>query len=142
MLCDIFKQTSSNSKLKPLVFSLSSNYELISAISNDISYDEVFSYQLERIASKKDLLITISSSGNSENIVRVLKKSKEMELYSVALTGFSGGRSKEFCSLNIHVPEDNYGIVEDAHQSIIHSIAQFLRKKYLDDDEDENKIVF
>ena len=142
MLCDILKQTSSDSKLKPLISSLSSNYELISAISNDISYDEIFSYQLERFASKHDLLITISSSGDSENIVRVLKKSQEIGLYSVALTGFSGGRSRKFCSLNIHVPENNYGIVEDAHQSIIHAIAQYLRKKHLDDNVNESKIAF
>ena len=74
--------------------------------------------------------------------INFVLKSREMKLFSVALTGFSGGRSKEFCNLNIHVPENNYGIVEDAHQSIIHSIAQFLRRNHLNKDEDEDKISF
>ncbi len=132
ILCDLFKQSSSDTALEPLVFSLASNFELLTAISNDISYEEIFSYQLNRVGTKGDVLITISSSGDSENIVRAIDQANKMGITSISLTGFNGGRSKKQSDFNIHVQEENYGIIEDAHQSILHAMTQYIRVKNLD----------
>ena len=68
-----FEGTSTNTNLLPKIFSLSSSLEVITAVANDIKYDEIFSFQLSRLAKKGDCLITISSSGNSENIIKAIK---------------------------------------------------------------------
>ena len=72
--------------------------------------------------------MTISSSGDSENIVRALRWAAENGLESIALTGFDGGRSAPLATVNLHVGGDNYGVIEDTHQSIMHMLAQFLRQ--------------
>ena len=76
-VCDYLKFLRQHSKLKPKVVSLSSNIEIITAIYNDIHYDQIFKYQAENLFEKKDLLIIISSSGNSKNIKEVLKFAKK-----------------------------------------------------------------
>ena len=97
------------------------------AIANDIEYTEVFTHQLRNAARPGDVLITISSSGNSENIVRALAWARDNDLVTIALSGFSGGRSAQTADINLHVAAENYGIVEDAHQSLMHIMAQFVR---------------
>ena len=94
-VCDYLKLIRTNTKFKPKVISLSSNHELISAISNDIDYSKIFSYQLETLATKGDLLILISSSGNSKNIVNAIKTSKKLGLKTIGFSGFKGGYLKK-----------------------------------------------
>jgi len=101
---------------------------LITAIANDFAYDEVFSYQLKTMAAPGDVLITISSSGNSENIVRAIDWARVNGVGSISMTGFAGGRSKSLADINLHVAAENYGVVEDIHQSMMHSLAQYLRQ--------------
>lgn len=79
-VCDYLKFLRQHINLKPKVISLSNNIELISAISNDINYKQVFKYQAESLITKNDLLIIISSSGNSENIKELLKYAKKKKL--------------------------------------------------------------
>ena len=76
-ICDYLKFFRQKTKLKPKIFSLSNNIETITAISNDLDYKYVFSYQAESLCTKKDLILIISSSGNSENIIELLKFSKK-----------------------------------------------------------------
>jgi phosphoheptose isomerase len=71
------------------------------------------------------LLIAISSSGNSANIVGAVERARARGMRTIGFSGFSGGRLREACDIPIHVAADNYGIVEDAHQAIMHVIAQF-----------------
>ena len=80
------------------------------------------------------MLITISSSGNSENIVRALAWARDNDLVTIALSGFSGGRSAQTADINLHVAAENYGIVEDAHQSLMHIMAQYVRMSEIPDD--------
>jgi D-sedoheptulose 7-phosphate isomerase len=127
MTCDVMKGVQTDTSISPRIVSLSSNIEIITAISNDISYDDIFAFQLKTMAKVGDILMTISSSGNSENIVRAINVAKEKGIPVISLTGFSGGRSSEMADVNVHVDCDNYGIVEDLHQSIMHTLAQFLR---------------
>jgi D-sedoheptulose 7-phosphate isomerase len=118
---------------KPRVRSLSGSHELLTAIGNDLGYEEVFAFQLAGLARDGDVLITVSSSGNSENIVRCVEWGRANGLGSIALTGFGGGRSATLADVNIHVASENYGIVEDVHQSVLHLLGQWLRMGQMPD---------
>lgn len=127
--CDYTKGCSDTGArpFKPKVISLSANIPLMTAISNDISYDEVYSYQLERLANPGDVFISISSSGNSPSVVRACEVALEKNLSVIALTGFKGGRTNELAQYPIHVDVQEYEAVEDVHQAIMHMIAKYLR---------------
>ena len=125
-VCDYLKFLRQHTKLKPKVISLSSNLETITAISNDFSYDQVFKYQAESLFEKKDILIIISSSGNSKNIKEVLKYSKKKGTKVIGFSGFDGGYLKKNSDISIHVSEKNYGICEDSHHILMHIILQYL----------------
>ena len=129
-LCDFNKgiKISSKRQLKPKVISLVNSLELITAISNDINYDEIFSYQLENFANKKDLLITFSCSGNSKNILNAIKTAKKLKLNIIHICGF--GKKNEYVDLDINLNCKNYGITEDMFSYIMHSTSQFIRSKY------------
>jgi phosphoheptose isomerase len=131
LTCDCSKGVATNTTLRPRVVSLSATVELITAIANDMAYAEVFAYQLKNAARPGDVLITISSSGDSENIVRALDWAGENGMTSIALSGFSGGRSAQMADISLHVAAENYGVVEDVHQSLIHILAQYVRMSEL-----------
>ncbi len=125
LVCDFTKGCfTHNSRLKS--FSLNSNTSLLTAISNDFSYKEGFSKQLEYYIEPDDIILLISSSGNSENIIRAIDYANKNNIKSISFTGFDGGRAKELATMNIHIPIDNYGIIEDLHQSMMHIIAQYI----------------
>ena len=128
LLCDVAKGVQTDTGVLPRVMSLSSNLEMVTAIANDIAFEDCFLYQLRTAARAGDLLMTVSSSGDSENIVRALHWAAENGLESIALTGFDGGRSAPLATVNLHVDGDNYGVIEDTHQSIMHVLAQYLRQ--------------
>jgi phosphoheptose isomerase len=131
LLCDFSKGIQTGTALRPLVASLSSPTELLLAIGNDISFSDIFAFQIRSWGKPRDLLIAVSSSGNSDNIVEALKAAKAVGMTTVALTGFEGGRSRQMADISVHVPSRNYGVVEDLHQSIMHMLAQFVRMKGL-----------
>lgn len=131
LVCDHCKLVRTDTKLTPRIVSLSSNVEIITAIGNDISYDEIFAYQLRCHARPGDALITISSSGNSENIVRAVSWARENGIPVISMTGFSGGRSARIADVNLHVAADNYGVIEDVHQSLMHVLAQYIRHAHM-----------
>ncbi|MDA9956144.1 SIS domain-containing protein [Candidatus Pelagibacter sp.] len=131
LLCDFNKNIKNSSKgnnLKPKVISFSSNTDLLTAIANDISYDNIFSHQLENFARKGDLLILFSCSGTSKNIIKVAQFAKIKKIEIISFTAFKRlskleALSKIFMNLNIN----NYGIAEDVFQSIMHIISQMIR---------------
>ena len=133
LVCDHSKLVRTDTDLLSRVVSLSSTIEIITAIGNDISYDEIFSYQLKTLAKPGDVLITISSSGDSENIVRAALWAKENKIPVISMTGFSGGRSATIADINLHVAANNYGVIEDTHQSLMHILAQFVRQAHMDE---------
>lgn len=132
-VCDHCKLVRTDTDLSPRVVSLSNTVELITAIGNDISYDEVFSYQLSALGQPDDVLITISSSGDSENIVRAALQAKKNNMPVISMTGFTGGRSAKIADVNLHVTADNYGVIEDVHQSLMHVLAQYIRQSQMDE---------
>ena len=118
----------SNSHVRAV--SLTESPPKITAISNDLAYAEIFAEQLKLFASKGDLLILISASGNSKNLVRAVEVAEIMGLVAFSLTGFDGGKLKQMTiGRNIHVktPQGAYGLVEDAHLSICHVITECIR---------------
>jgi phosphoheptose isomerase len=126
--CDHVKGIRTATDLAPRVVSLSSNVELLTAIANDLAYEDVFSYQLESQAAPGDVLIAISSSGRSGNIVRALTWAREHGLGTIALTGFAGGDARTLAEVTVHVGGTNYGVVEDLHQAVMHALAQYIRQ--------------
>ncbi len=114
--------------LKINASALTGNSSLITAISNDIGFERVFSHQLFRKASKGDLCVVISASGNSLNLINAVKVAKQMGLKSIGLLGFDGGElaSQVDFSIVVKTETGRYGPVEDVHLAICHAISQNL----------------
>ena len=129
-VCDYLKFLRQHTKLKPKIISLSSNLETITAISNDFNYDQIFKYQAESLFERNDLLIIISSSGNSKNIKEVLRYSKKKGIKVVGFSGFDGGYLKKNSDISIHIQANNYGISEDSHHILMHVILQYIISKF------------
>lgn len=103
----------------------------ITAISNDISYEDVFAYRIERILSDKDILVTISSSGNSPNILKAIEAARKRETYIITLSGKKeDNKSGKMGDLNFYVPLDTYGLVESAHAVLLHTALDYFLDKY------------
>jgi D-sedoheptulose 7-phosphate isomerase len=126
-VCDYFKVLSQETNLKVKIKSLCSDNALISAISNDFSYDEIFLYQAERLMKKGDILILISSSGNSSNIKKVLDFANLNKIKTIGLCGFTGGYLKRKCTIPIYSKINNYGISEDVNHIIMHLVMQYIK---------------
>ena len=125
--CDFIKQTNNQTRLKVKTISLASNFSLISAIANDVSYDKIFSFQIEKLCKKNDVLFLFSVSGNSPNLVEAIKVGKKIGMKIISFTGFDGGKLSKMSDHNINFPIANFGIVEDCHISIMHYLSQYLR---------------
>jgi D-sedoheptulose 7-phosphate isomerase/D-glycero-D-manno-heptose 1,7-bisphosphate phosphatase len=138
--CDHVKGVRVGTDLLTRVQSLSTNVEVLSAIANDIGYDSVFEYQLQSHARPGDVLVAVSSSGRSPNIVRALEWCAANGIETVALTGFTGGRSRELGTVSIHVDSANYGVVEDCHQACMHLLAQYVRQSRMASSEVESAV--
>lgn len=110
---------------------LTDNNSLLTAVSNDIGYDAIFTQQLATFARPGDLLIAISGSGNSPNVVRAIEFARAHGLVSVGLTGFDGGALGRLADLQVHVPSHNMGLVEAVHAVIFHIVAARLRARVL-----------
>jgi histidinol-phosphate phosphatase family protein len=134
MQCDHVKNIRTNTDLAPRVLSLSTNVELLTAIANDMGYEDVFVYQLQSQSGPGDVLIAVSSSGRSPNIVRALTWAREHGLRTISITGFDGGAARTLAEVSIHVDCTNYGVVEDLHQAIMHALAQYIRQSRMTGD--------
>jgi D-sedoheptulose 7-phosphate isomerase len=143
LLCDFNKgiKISSQNKLKPKIISLSSNIEIITAISNDISYENIFEFQFDNYFQKNDLLLTFSCSGTSKNILKIINYAKSKKIFIISFTGFAPNKIKKLTNLNIDVGIKNYGICEDIFQILMHMLSQNIRKKFIDK-KNIKKVIF
>ena len=119
----------SRSRVKPFrALSLCDNLALITAIGNDFGYDQIFVRQLENQMDTEDVVVAISASGNSPNVLHAIDYAKEHGGFTVGLTGFGGGRLRESVHLSVHVPSNpgEYGPVEDIHMILDHLVGAFL----------------
>lgn len=108
---------------------LNDNVAGTTAITNDLSYDEIFIEQLRTYLSPGDVVIGISGSGNSENVVRAIKWARDNKATTIGLTGYKGGRLKETAEYNIHIPIMDMEITEDLHTVIFHAIKQEVNRR-------------
>ena len=108
------------------VLALSANPAVMTCLANDVGYEHVFSEQLAVQAEAGDLLIALSGSGNSPNIVCALEKAKAMGVKSYAVLGFAGGKSKQLADVAIHFPVDDMQIAEDMQLIVGHMLMQWL----------------
>jgi len=131
-VCDCSKGTHVDGHVPLKTISLASNVPMLTALGNDISYDAVFSEQLKYYLTDKDALLVVSSSGNSPNVVNACEYANAKGVPTVAFVGFKGGKLKEIARHVVHVEVDNYGIVEDTHQSLIHCLTQYLKARKTD----------
>jgi D-sedoheptulose 7-phosphate isomerase/D-glycero-D-manno-heptose 1,7-bisphosphate phosphatase len=134
MQCDHVKGVRTATDLSPHLLSLSANVELLTALANDTGYENVFVYQLQSQSEPGDVLVAVSSSGRSPNIVRALTWAREAGLRTIAITGFDGGAARAIAEVSVHVDCTNYGIIEDLHQAIMHSLAQYIRQSRMSED--------
>ena len=111
------------------VRSLTDHSPLMPAIGNDNSYDEVFTQQMQDHFNPGDVLIAISASGNSMNVVRAAQYAQELGGTSIGLVGFEGGKLKDSCTFSLFTPnpKGDYGPIEDLHMIICHLLVSYLR---------------
>lgn len=104
----------------------------ITAISNDLSYEDVFSYRVNRIISERDMFVGISSSGNSPNIIKALETAKSKRAFTISISGKrEDNKLRRMADLNFYVPLFNYGEVESAHAILLHAALDFFLDKYM-----------
>lgn len=103
----------------------------ISCVGNDYGYEEIFSRYVDSIGRKEDVLLAISTSGNSENVLRAAKVAKEKGLKVIGLTGKSGGKLAELCDVEIRVPHMDYADrIQEIHIKVIHSLIHFVEENF------------
>jgi len=112
------------------VMSLTDNVPVITALGNDFGYDEIFDRQLRILAKKGDVLVGISASGNSQNLINAFEYASSVGIKTIAITAFDGGKLKSMANEGIHVPTEDkeYGPAEDAHMILDHLIGAYLMR--------------
>lgn len=111
---------------------LHANGSALTSIANDYGYDEIYSRMLESKGKKDDVLIAISTSGNSENIVKAVAKAKEMGITVIGMTGMNEGKIDQHCDHLIKVPSDDTPRIQEAHILIGHIICEMVEMKLFD----------
>ena len=128
--CDLGKGTAVSGRRRFRVLSLTDNIPMMTAWANDARYEDIFAEQLRNFVEKGDIILAISGSGNSPNVLNGLRVAREAGAYTIGLTGFQGGKMKELCDLCLVVPCDNMQFIEDLHVCISHSIFTAVRHHF------------
>ena len=131
--CDLGKGAALPDKRRLRVMSLNDNVALMTAISNDISYEMVFKEQLINVLNPGDVIIGISASGNSPNVVRAFEYAREVGASTIGLIGFGGGKMKALSDHSVIIDSWDYGVVEGLHLVLEHLIAQGVRRQLIVD---------
>lgn len=108
---------------------LTTDTSVLTCLSNDYSFDDIFAKQVQALGKKGDVLVSISTSGKSENIVRAARCARELGLFTIALTGSGGGALAEVAELCLKVPSENSQRIQEAHITIGHIVLDLLEKK-------------
>ena len=127
MVCDFNKNTREAGKKRMRAICLNDNTPSVLAYANDEGYDIIFSEQLLSLGQSGDILIAISGSGNSANIIKAIETAHQMNIKVIGLTGFKGGKIKELTDICLVVPSDSMEMIEDVHLIINHILAGLLR---------------
>lgn len=111
------------------VMSLTDNVAIMTAFANDLSYEDIFVQQLSNLVNSGDVVIGITGSGNSPNVVKAIEFAKDSGATTIAFLGFDGGKVKDIADHYILIKSNHYGRLEDAHLILGHLITYYLRKK-------------
>ena len=112
------------------VHALNANESIISCLANDVAYEEVFAEQLRVLGRPGDILIVMSGSGNSPNILRAIESAKESKMAAVGFLGFDGGQAKGLVDLCMHFPVHDMQIAEDLQQVVGHMLTRWLNENF------------
>lgn len=123
LACDIVKGASYGRAKRFRIMALSEQVPTITAYANDVGYAEVFAEPLKNFARPDDIVMILSGSGNSPNVVRALECGNEIGCYTIALTGRDGGKAAPLAKLNVHVADNHMGRIEDGHMVICHMLC-------------------
>jgi len=126
---DITVGTSINNQTPFKSISLCDNISILTAIGNDYGYPEIFVKQLKALLTKDDLLLALSVSGNSENIIKAVDYAQNIGSFTIGCTGFDGGKLKSIVDINLHIPTNKgeYGPVEDIFMILDHIIYSYIK---------------
>ncbi len=129
LACDLAKIAAVPGKAPLRAISLTDNVAMMTAIANDISYDDIFVEQMSVLWNRGDLAIGISASGNSPNVLKAIEYAKNHGGKTIGFSGFGGGKLAKMADLNITFSARNYGVVEDMHLVLTHLISQAFRQR-------------
>jgi|TARA_B100001971_G_C18169885_1_gene526462 D-sedoheptulose 7-phosphate isomerase len=107
---------------------LTTNTSVITSIGNDYDFNKIFSRQCESLVNENDVVIAISTSGNSDNVINGVLKAKEKGSFVIGLTGNSGGKLKSSADILLDVPSDDTARIQEGHRVIIHSLCELIEK--------------
>ncbi len=107
---------------------LTTDTSVITSIGNDYDFNKIFSRQCESLVNENDVVIAISTSGNSDNVINGVLKAKEKGSFVIGLTGNSGGKLKSSADILLDVPSDDTGRIQEGHRVIIHSLCELIEK--------------
>ena len=125
-VCDFNKGISYGKEKRFKFICLNDNIPTMMAYANDLSYEDVFVEPLKNFMQVGDIVIGISGSGNSENVIRAIKYANDNDGVTAGITGYSGGKIKEMCKYNVHIPVDDMQITEDLHMVLDHCMMKIL----------------
>lgn len=128
MTADLGKNSAVPGKKRLRVLGLADNMSWFSALANDLGYENVFVEQMTNFLQADDLVIAISASGNSPNVVKAAQYARDNGGKVVALVGFQGGKLKDIADVAVHIPIEDYGVVEDSHLMLDHIFVEALRR--------------
>lgn len=128
-VCDLAKNIRKESLPHFKVIGLSDNMAIFSAYANDEGYENVFSQQLENLIQNHDVVIGISASGNSPNVLNAMSVAKKYNAETIGFTGFDGGKLGNMVKYHIHIPNNNYGQIEDIHLVLEHITIHALQDR-------------
>lgn len=121
-----------HSERQPLAaIALNTNTSSITAVGNDYSYDDIFSRQIQALGSKGDILVGLSTSGNSKNVINAFIEAEKQGLKTIALTGQTGGKIKNLCDILVNVPSEITPRIQESHITLGHIICEIVEKEYV-----------
>jgi D-sedoheptulose 7-phosphate isomerase len=129
MAADLSKNTIGPNMRRFRIMSLNDNMSLVTALANDLGYENMFAEQLQNLIHPGDVLIAISGSGNSPNVLRAIEYAQSRSAEVAALLGFDGGKAAGLADLSVLVDSHDYGVVEDAHLIINHILVEYFRER-------------
>ena len=111
--------------------SLTTDTSIITSIGNDYDFENIFSRQIESLGNKDDVIIAISTSGNSKNVINGVKSAKDQGIFLIGLSGKSNSKLKDMADVTINAPSDDTARIQESHRIIIHCLCQLIEKSMI-----------